>query len=109
MLEELLSIRQVRDDGFRRWFVDEDLELILWYDEAKTLAGFQICYDKLAGNRSVTWKKRIGKDGKAKSVLVSDGPFNKPRLYALMEHSMGNLDAELRAFILKRLRLHGKE
>ena len=107
MLEELLNIRQIRGDGFRRWFVDEDLELILWYDETKALSGFQICYDKLAGNRSVTWKKRIGEDGKTKSVLVSDGPFNKPRLCALMEQSMGNLDAKLRTFILERLRSHG--
>jgi len=109
MLEELPNIRQVGGDGFRRWFVDKDLELILWYDEAKTLSGFQICYDKLAGNRSVTWKKGIGEDGKTKSVLVSDGPLNKPRLCALMEHSMGNLDVKLRTFILERLRAHGRD
>jgi len=109
MLEELLNIRQIRGDGFRRWFVDKDLELILWYDETKTLLGFQICYDKLAGNRSVTWKKRVGRDGKAKSVLVSDGPFNKSRLCALMERNMGNLDDELRTFILERLKSHSRD
>lgn len=108
MLEELQNIRQIKGDGFRRWFVDKDLELILWYDEAKELSGFQICYDKLAGNRSVTWKKRIGKDGKAKSVLVSDGPYNKSRLCALVERSMDSLDDKLRAFILERLESHGR-
>jgi len=109
MLEELLDIRQIKGEGFRRWFVDRDLELILWYDEDKKLSGFQICYDKLAGNRSVTWKRRIGEDGKAKSVLVSDGPCNKSRLYALVERSMDNLDYELRNFILERLKSHDKE
>jgi|GEM_PF-718869 len=109
MLEELPNIRQIRGEGFRRWFVDEDLELILWYDEEKKLTGFQICYDKLAGNRSVTWKRRIGRDGKPKSVLTSDGPYNKSRLYALAKRSMDNLDDGLRVFILERLRSHGRE
>ncbi|CAD7845434.1 hypothetical protein S1OALGB6SA_2302 [Olavius algarvensis spirochete endosymbiont] len=109
MLEELSDIRQIEGDGFRRWFVDKNLELILWYNDAKELTGFQICYDKLAGNRSVTWKKRIGGDGKPKSVLVSDGPYNKSRLCALVENSMSNLDDGLRAFILGRLKSHGKE
>ena len=109
MLKELLNIRQIKGDDFRRWFVDKDLELILWYDDAKNLTGFQICYDKVAGNRSVTWKRRIGEDGKPKSVLVSDGPYNKARLCALVEQGMGNLDDELGLFILERLKSHGKE
>jgi hypothetical protein len=107
MLQELQDVRQVRGEGLRRWFVDDDLELILWYDFNKKLEGFQICYDKLAGTRTVTWKRITTDSGEAKSILVSDGPYNKARLAALVQRSTESLEENLRSFILKRLESHG--
>lgn len=107
MLQELKDVRQIRGEGLRRWFIDDDLELILWYDPDKKLEGFQICYDKLAGTRTITWRKVTPVTGETKSLLVSDGPYNKGRLLALMKRSSENLDENLRNFILKRLETHG--
>ena len=107
MLKELTDVRQINGEGVRRWFIDDDLELILWYDLDRKLEGFQICYDKLAGTRTITWKKVSPASGETKSILVSDGPYNKDRLLALMERSSENLDGNLRSFILKRIETHG--
>ena len=107
MLQELKNVRQIRGEGLRRWFADENLELILWYDSEKKLEGFQICYDKLAGTRTITWRKASPVEGETKSILVSDGPYNKARLFALMQRSSESLDSNLRSFILNRLESHG--
>ena len=110
MLQELRNIRQIPGEGIRRWFVDDDLELILWYNEMKTLEGFQICYDKLAGTRTVTWKMVTTAEGERKSILLSDGPYNRSRLIALTRESAGpsaDIDDGLRKFILDRLESHG--
>jgi len=107
MLRELENVRQLKGEGVRRWFIDEDLELILWYDVNKKLEGFQILYDKLAGTRTITWKKVTPAAGESKSVLVSDGPYNRVRIHNMVEKSSENLETNLRRFILERLQSHG--
>ena len=107
MLQELQNVRQIRGEGLRRWFTDDNIELILWYDDKRKLEGFQICYDKMAGTRTITWKKVTQAEGETKSILVSDGPYNKARLLSLVERSSVSLEKDLRSFILKRLESHG--
>jgi len=107
MLRELDNFRQTHVEGARRRFIDEDLELILWYDRNNKLEGFQILYDKSAGTRTITWKKVKPADGELKSVLVSDGPYNREKLQNLIEKSSGSLETDLRRFILERLKSHG--
>jgi hypothetical protein len=107
MLEELKDVRQVEGEGLRRWFISDELELILWYDNSRKLEGFQICYDKLAGTRNITWKMITRADGKNKSIVISDGPYNKTRIHSLVERETQNLEENLRLFILKRLKSHG--
>jgi len=107
MLKELPNVRQIKGEGLRRWFISDDLELILWYDDEKKLNGFQICYDKLAGTRTITWKMVNTADGRNKSIIISDGPYNKSRIYSLVERDTETLEENLREFILKRLNSHG--
>ena len=107
MLQELKNVRQVKGEGRRRWFIDDEIELILWYDHDKRLEGFQICYDRLSGTRTVTWKRTAGNGGSTRSVLVSDGPYNRRRLRALVERCTAQWDTALRGFILDRLKSHG--
>jgi len=107
MLQELPNVRQIKGEGLRRWFISDNLELILWYDDEKKLEGFQICYDKLAGTRTLTWKMINTPDGGHKSILISDGSYNKTRVYSLVEKDSETLDEDLRGFILKRLKSHG--
>jgi hypothetical protein len=87
MLSEIRDARQIRGEGFRRWFTDEYFDLIVWYDDAKALVGFQLCYDKQDRERALTWTREHGFQhnridagevpGHAKMtpVIIADGLF----------------------------------
>ncbi len=60
MLHELKPVRQVPGDLFRRWFADENLEAVIWYDPAGAIAGFQLCYDLRSEPRALTWTLKRG-------------------------------------------------
>ena len=46
MLREIRNIREIPDQGPRRWFSDERLDLFVWYDKGGRILGFQLCFDK---------------------------------------------------------------
>jgi len=101
MLTEIKNVRQIPDEGLRRWFIDKDMDLILWYEgEGEGPTGFQIAYDKRSVQRTVTWK--ISESGR--STLTCDGPYNKKRLIRLLEQNGSNLDPEIMKLILASLR-----
>jgi hypothetical protein len=57
MLHEIPNVRQILDEGRRRWFTDAYFDLIVWYAEGGSLVGFQLCYDKQGGERAFTWRR----------------------------------------------------
>ncbi len=57
MLSELRHVRQVKGEGFRRWFRDPYFDLIVWYQNDGRLLGFQLCYDRQGRERAFTWWK----------------------------------------------------
>ena len=87
MLTEIRNPRQVAGEGMRRWFTDEYFDLIVWYDNAHALLGFQLCYDKQGRERALTWTSEHGFQhnridqgeipGHAKMtpVIIADGEF----------------------------------
>ena len=42
MLTEIKGTRQIPGEGRRRWFRDDELDLIVWYEENGAIAGFQL-------------------------------------------------------------------
>ncbi|MFW5812247.1 MAG: hypothetical protein ACOCWS_04610, partial [Alkalispirochaetaceae bacterium] len=62
MLSEIKPVRQVPGEGFRRWFTDEEMDLIVWYDgeDQEQIEGFQLCYDKEVLERALTWRPEAG-------------------------------------------------
>src|SRR5271167_1142106 len=60
MLRELSPVRQVPGENFRRWFADQTLEIIVWYDQASSISGFQACYDLPDQPRALTWTLKRG-------------------------------------------------
>jgi hypothetical protein len=57
MLAEVEPVAQVqRSAGSRRWFSDDELDLIVWYTESGEISGFQLCYDLRGAERAFTWK-----------------------------------------------------
>lgn len=93
MLTEIEKTRQIPGEGIRRWFRDEELDLIVWYDEDGSLEGFQLCYDKMRHERALTWRKPnsyqhhaidTGESAtggpKMSPVLVADGLVDSQRI-----------------------------
>jgi len=59
MLSELDRVPQERR-GHRRWFADDELDLIVWYSESGEISGFQLCYDLSGRERAFTWRRDMG-------------------------------------------------
>src|SRR5262249_21208587 len=61
MLEEFKSVaQQPETPGYRRWFSDAVMELIVWYSPGGEVRGFQLCYDRDGRERAFTWHVDAG-------------------------------------------------
>lgn len=60
MLTEILDVRQIPNEPRRRWFRGDDLDLIVWCDDAGVPTGFQPCSDKLLSEHALTWTPELG-------------------------------------------------
>lgn len=103
MLTEVKDIKQYPQEGVRRWFMDRDMDLILWFEDiTDKMIGFQISYDKRSVQRTITWKS--ADEGRTGSSLTCDGPYNKKRVLRLMEQNGSGIDGQILHFILQQLR-----
>ena len=117
MLSEIVDTRQIPDEGFRRWFTDEEMDLIVWYTrEGGEVTGFQLCYDKQKRERALTWTVEGGfqhekvDDGedqgyahKGTPILVPDGEFRRERVLKEFEKESLEVDPRLRKLVIERL------
>ncbi len=114
MLTENRNVKQERA-GRRRWFEDEEIELIVWYHPAGEVDGFQICYGRPDNSRALTWRtgagfahSRIdaGDTTPLKNetpVLAPDGTVPWAEVTALFRDRSATLEAPLRDLVLKKL------
>lgn len=116
MLREIANVRQVEGEPRRRWFSDEQLDLVVWENPDREIIGFQLCYGKVRNEHALTWMAGLGfshnqvEDGesrpgryKATPVLVEDGTFNMEDVAPdFLAHSAG-LTESLRDFIYRKL------
>ena len=116
MLKEIMKTRQLQDENPRRWFADENMDLIVWFDDGNNISGFQLCYDKPFAEHALTWRtgsgfshNRVddgeGKPGSHKStpLLVPDGRFNLAQIAGKFSEAAADLDAAIRDFICSKL------
>jgi hypothetical protein len=84
MLREYTEVAQTRGvAGRRRWFSDDDMDLIVWYSENGSAHGFQLCYDRAGRERAFTWDEKHGMshaliDGGEQTPLRNDTPILVP-------------------------------
>jgi len=119
LLREVRDCRQVRGEPMRRWFGSDQLDLIVWCDDAGAPIGFQLCYDLGRTERALTWKPATGFEHnfvdegesggplrpKGSPVLVPDGEIDFSRLAKLFAQSQGQVPAEISSFVAERLQL----
>ena len=115
MLIEIENARQIDGEERRRWFKDNELDLIIWYDNSDAIIGFQLCYDKSTRERALTWNwpnrysHNAIDDGevpggpKMTPILVADGVFDSARIAAEFRARSANLPPDLTNTIMKKL------
>lgn len=117
MLEETRKIGQQKGvEGYRRWFSDDEMDLIVWHSPSGTIEGFELCYDKSGDEHAFTWRRggrlthaRIDQgeylptDNRS-PILVPDG--NPPRLRVLEEfrRRAGHLESAIAELVLSCLK-----
>jgi hypothetical protein len=113
MLKELAS--RPSASGSRRHFVDDFFELFVWSEEER-ISAFELCYDRLGSERSITWRAAGGLEHYAidagdelptrnRTPVESPIPFEIP--FGLLAIEFGKrseaIDAAVRTFVLRLL------
>lgn len=118
MLREWKGVRQRPEEGRRRWFTDEDMDLIVWYTDDDEISGFQLCYAKQTDQHAVTWftdgtysHARVddGESGRAIGVketpiLVQDGVFDASQIAEAFRREADLVDPQIRDLVYRRIR-----
>jgi hypothetical protein len=110
---ERLPVLQKKDDMFRRWFESDGMELIVWYNNDKSIYGFQLCYFN-NGEHAITWKSENGfshdlisngDDGRANRspILIADGIFPSKMVINEFKNKSTFLEKEIANLVLNKL------
>jgi len=117
MLYEIKRIDQ-KDPGLkRRWFYDEQMDLLVWFDEEEKIAGFQLSYDKLTNPHTLTWFKNKGyrhnildiernKIGRRKGIpilLLPNGLFEKDKVAEDFKKNSTDIDNQVSKFVYNKI------
>ncbi len=116
-LIELKGTQQIAGERRRRWFSSTAMDLIVWYDEGDSIAGFELYYDKNIREHVFIWRANSGfthlavDDGEQKPVLnykeapilIPDGYIDPNRIRNLFEGACENLPAEVVTLVRQKL------
>ena len=116
MLLEIPKVSQTPGEPRRRWFTDENFDLIVWFDDADAIVGFQIAYDKKEQQKALTWFPAKGfshnlidegedRPGRYKGtpILVVDGVFDAFTIAESFYAESGQMDSEIADFVYQVL------
>lgn len=99
----------------RRWWVDDDLDLIVWLAADSSLLGFRLCYDKVDVERALTWTVKdgyshhridTGESDPTKNrtpTLIEDGSVDEQRLRGRFLDRSEEMDPSVRQLVIEKL------
>ncbi len=116
MLREINDVNQRPDEDQRRWFSDNDLDLITWQQSDGKLSGFQLCYDKQLNEHAIRWRIDSGfthhrvddgedRPGKHKGspILIADGTVNLTDIQRRFKNASKDLEEPLVTAVANKL------
>ena len=112
-----MNVRQVPGESRRRWFTCDTQDLVVWFDVAGSVSGFQLCYDKDSDERALTWRLEQGfshmavDSGEAATrlqykstpILIADGTMDAERVLALLQQSHAALPSDIFEFVSAKI------
>ena len=123
MLSEMKDVRQdTQTTGYRRWFSDETMDLIVWYGSNGVAEGFQLCYDRPDHEHAFTWHAGThggstmhaavdpGDDKPTVNrtpILVADGVVPLARVLDEFKLRSGELEPEISRLVVEKLERFG--
>jgi len=97
MLVEIKKVRQIPGEDIRKWYVDENTDLIVWFGSSgNSITGFQLCYDKKSVQRCLTWQRN---SSAGSSLLSADGRYSKRRVIRLFDSISEELPEEISTLV----------
>ena len=115
MLIEVTNVRQINGEPRRRWFTNEYFDLYVWLDEGDDIVGFQLCYEKLANERSLTWMREFGythdridegdKPGRLKGtpIVVKNGHFDHEKIANIFNKESREIEDRISRFVYEKI------
>ncbi|WP_127478067.1 hypothetical protein [Sulfurivermis fontis] len=116
MLQELPRVRQHGAEPRRRWFSDNEFDLIVWLDAEEAIIAFDLCYDKQRQEHVFRWRAAQGlshlrvDDGEQRSgrhkmtpIYVTDGHFDAAAVARRFSAAAAAVPWGIRDFVLDRL------
>ena len=118
-LREVENPRQLAAEPRRRWFSSEQLDLIVWWNDAGLPVGFQLCYGKPIAEHALTWTadagftharvddgESVGFHHKATPILVPDGDLDLARLEQTFREASQRVPKDVVALVVRALLRH---
>ncbi|MBT8144889.1 MAG: hypothetical protein KJO55_09330 [Gammaproteobacteria bacterium] len=68
MLREIKKISQDPEGPRRRWFTDQQQDLVIWHEDGE-ITSFELCYGKGSEERALRWSATAGLE----QYVVDDG------------------------------------
>lgn len=116
MLRELPKVRQHGNEPRRRWFSDNEFDLIVWFDDADAVIAFDLCYGKHHQEHVFRWRTQHGMshlrvdDGeqcsgqhKMTPIYVADGHYDAAVTARRFAAVSEDIPPAIRAAILQQL------
>lgn len=112
MLKEVVPTRQIAGEPRRRWWMDDDMDLIVWRSETDGFLGFQLSYRLGGVEKALTWyagrgyfHDRVddgeGRPGRYKMtpILIEDGAWDPGLLARVFVERSAALPPDVFAFV----------
>lgn len=120
MLREIRNTQQVPGESCRRWFNDQNLDLVVWTRGDGHIDAFQLAYGKPDSEHALSWSEQGGirhqkvDDGegepgrhKKTPLLVPDGAFDPTALAGLFREHATRIDEDIAGFVFRKLMAMG--
>ncbi len=116
MLQSLHNTRQIAGEPKRQWFMADDLDLVVWFDEQEAICAFQLTYDRNTSEHALLWRAEansgsgyrhyeVNTKGRAVTpLLYANGPFKRDAVLAKFLALSDDMPEAVVAFIADKLR-----